>query len=570
MTTPAIELRGVSRRFRGTTVLDELRLEVMPGVVGLLGPNGAGKTTLLRILATVLGADGGSVRILGRDPADTTERTEIRRRLGYLPQELGYPRGFTAYRFVDYMAVLKQIEEPAARRAEVRRVLEDVDLADRAAKSIRTLSGGQRRRVGLAQALLGSPELLVLDEPTTGLDPEQRVALRQVLAERGRASTVLIATHQTEDVAALCEHVIVLDRGSVSFQGPCRARRRSAGKGLARRCRRPACAGLLAYRDRPLPQPWRRSPGRRAGRAHARGRLPPPARRDRARDRGGGGMSTARVALPLPLPAARSALGPLAWIEAKRFARHPLFLTGFVLALIFSGGAYGPVELDHGFVPSFFVGIFGLVVAARLTASTRRCEAVVDAAPVSETTRTAALCAACLVPAAAGLVVAVFFQVVMAFHDPRPDYVYGVFTTGERYVILLVLPATACLGGPLLGVAVGRWLRFPGAALLVAVALFLWSMLAGYMPSQQMDASTWPARILHMLTPYTAWIDNNSDSSVWVPTVVAVGSRGRRRGSRSGRSGLRGAGCVRRAAARRRGACARPCSGRARLPAPSP
>ncbi len=219
MTAPAIELRGVSRRFRGVTVLDGLELEVMPGVVGLLGPNGAGKTTLLRILATVLSADGGSVRILGRDPADTAGRTEIRRRLGYLPQELSYPRGFTAYRFVDYMAVLKEIEEPAARRAEVRRVLEDVDLADRAAKSIRTLSGGQRRRVGLAQALLGSPELLVLDEPTTGLDPEQRVSLRHVLAERGRASTVLIATHQTEDVAALCEHVVVLDRGSVSFQG---------------------------------------------------------------------------------------------------------------------------------------------------------------------------------------------------------------------------------------------------------------------------------------------------------------------------------------------------------------
>ncbi len=219
MTAPAIELRGVSRRFRGATALDDLQLEVMPGVVGLLGPNGAGKTTLLRILATVLGADGGSVRILGRDPADAAERTEIRRRLGYLPQELAYPRGFTTYRFVDYMAVLKEIEEPAARRAEVRRVLEDVDLADRAAKPIRTLSGGQRRRVGLAQALLGSPELLVLDEPTTGLDPEQRVALRTVLAERGRASTVLIATHQTEDVAALCEHVIVLDRGSVSFQG---------------------------------------------------------------------------------------------------------------------------------------------------------------------------------------------------------------------------------------------------------------------------------------------------------------------------------------------------------------
>ena len=219
MTAPPIQLSGVSRSFRGTSALTGLDLEATPGIIGLLGPNGAGKTTLLRILATVLSADGGSVRILGRDPSDGTERTEIRRRLGYLPQELAYPRGFTAYRFIDYMAVLKEIGDPKARRAEVRRVLEDVSLADRSAKRIRTLSGGQRRRVGLAQALLGSPELLVLDEPTTGLDPEQRVSLRNVLAERGRASTVVIATHQTEDVAALCEHVIVLDKGSSSFQG---------------------------------------------------------------------------------------------------------------------------------------------------------------------------------------------------------------------------------------------------------------------------------------------------------------------------------------------------------------
>lgn len=231
-------------------------------------------------------------------------------------------------------------------------------------------------------------------------------------------------------------------------------------------------------------------------------------------------MSTARVALPLPV-ARRSVLGPLAWIEAKRFARHPLFLTGFVLALAASGGEYGPVELDHQVVPAFFIGIVGLVVAARLTASTRRCEAVVDAAPVSETTRTAALVAACLVPATAGLVVVVCYRFALSLVDPRPDFAYGVFTGTERLLILMVLPVIACLGASLLGVAVGRWLRFPGAALLVAVALILWSMLASYLPSQGLDADTWPARILHMLTPYTAWVESNAEGGDrWLPTVV--------------------------------------------------
>jgi len=219
MSAPTIRLSGVGKSFRGTAALADLDLELHQGVVGLLGPNGAGKTTLLRILATVTGADTGSVRILGRDPADGSERVEIRRQLGYLPQELGYPRGFTTYGFVDYMAVLKEWEEATARRAEVRRVLDQVGLGDRPTKRIRALSGGQRRRVGLAQALLGSPRLLILDEPTTGLDPEQRVSLRHVLAEVGRDATVVVATHQTEDVAALCEHVVVLDEGAVRFDG---------------------------------------------------------------------------------------------------------------------------------------------------------------------------------------------------------------------------------------------------------------------------------------------------------------------------------------------------------------
>jgi ABC-2 type transport system ATP-binding protein len=149
----------------------------------------------------------------------TPERTEIRRRLGYLPQESGYPRGFTAFRFVDYLAALKEWADRDARHTEVRRVLALVGLEDLAGKRMRALSGGQRRRAALAQALLGAPELLVLDEPTTGLDPEQRASLRGVLSAVGQWATVVLATHQTEDVAALCHRVVVLDGGRVRYDG---------------------------------------------------------------------------------------------------------------------------------------------------------------------------------------------------------------------------------------------------------------------------------------------------------------------------------------------------------------
>jgi len=214
-----ITLAAVTRRYGSATVLDALDLDLSPGITGLLGPNGAGKTTLLRILATVLAPTSGSCRILGRNPDDPDQRTEIRRRLGYLPQESGYPRGFTAFRYVDYVAALKEWTERDARHREVRRVLALVGLADLAGKRMRALSGGQRRRAALAQSLLGDPELLVLDEPTTGLDPEQRASLRGVLSAAGHRSTVLLATHQTDDVAALCERVIVLDGGRVLWDG---------------------------------------------------------------------------------------------------------------------------------------------------------------------------------------------------------------------------------------------------------------------------------------------------------------------------------------------------------------
>jgi ABC-2 type transport system ATP-binding protein len=223
VTASTVELRGVAKRFGGTRALDGVDLAAGPGITGLLGPNGAGKTTLLRIAATVLAADAGRVRLLGRDPTQANERVQIRRRLGYLPQEPGYHRGFTAFEFVDYIAILKELTDRRARHAEVRRVLTEVGLGAVAHKKIRALSGGMRRRVALAQALLGRPDLLVLDEPTAGLDPEQRLRFREIVSAATREHTVLLSTHQTEDVAALCRRVVVMHRGAVLFDGTTRA-----------------------------------------------------------------------------------------------------------------------------------------------------------------------------------------------------------------------------------------------------------------------------------------------------------------------------------------------------------
>nr|MBA3655013.1 ATP-binding cassette domain-containing protein [Actinomycetota bacterium] len=188
-------------------------------VTGFLGPNGAGKTTLLRILATVLAPDDGEVRLLGRDPSTANGRLEIRRSLGYLPQEPGFHQSFTAFDFVDYVAILKEWGDRGSRHDEVRRVLTLVGLESVMHKRIRTLSGGMRRRVAIAQSLLGGPDLLLLDEPTAGLDPEQRLRFRELLGAHAHNATVLLSTHQTDDVAALCQHVIVLLAGEVRFSG---------------------------------------------------------------------------------------------------------------------------------------------------------------------------------------------------------------------------------------------------------------------------------------------------------------------------------------------------------------
>ncbi|MEU1517892.1 ABC transporter ATP-binding protein [Streptomyces sp. NPDC005811] len=222
---------GLALRFGGTRALDGVSLRLTRGVTGLLGPNGAGKTTLLRVLATAVPADEGRFTALGHDPRTSAGRLALRRELGYLPQTPGFHPDFTAFEFVDYVAILKELTERAARHREVRRVLDAVDLSDVRGKRLKRLSGGMRQRVALAAALVGDPGLLVLDEPTVGLDPEQRMRFRDLIAQAGESRTVLLSTHQTEDVAMLCHRVVVLAGGRVRFEGtPAELTARAAGR----------------------------------------------------------------------------------------------------------------------------------------------------------------------------------------------------------------------------------------------------------------------------------------------------------------------------------------------------
>ena len=175
----------------------------------------------------------GTLRLLGRDPGAYGPRREIRRRLGYLPQNLGYYPGFTVADFVEYFALLKDMPPGQVPRA-VAAAVERVGLGDRARARLRTLSGGMLRRAGIAQAIVNQPELLLLDEPTAGLDPEQRVAFRALLRDLGERSTVIVSTHLVEDVGAACGVVALLDAGKIVFQGtPDELAARGEGTGAA-------------------------------------------------------------------------------------------------------------------------------------------------------------------------------------------------------------------------------------------------------------------------------------------------------------------------------------------------
>lgn len=201
----------------GVKALDDVNLTIEPGLFGLLGPNGAGKTSLMNTLATLQAPDSGSIHLGEMDAVCEKER--VRRHLGYLPQEFGVYPGMNAIQLLDYLCQLKGVVDSRARHRHIEDLLQMVNLADAAHRAVETYSGGMRQRFGIAQALIGSPRLVIVDEPTAGLDPAERVRFHEVLSEISRGTIVLLSTHIVEDVANICSRVAVLNRGRVAMEG---------------------------------------------------------------------------------------------------------------------------------------------------------------------------------------------------------------------------------------------------------------------------------------------------------------------------------------------------------------
>jgi ABC-2 type transport system ATP-binding protein len=215
----SVRAHGLQVRAGRHMAVDGLDLDVGTGVHGLLGPNGAGKTTLMRALATVVRPAGGQLELLGQPVHHPkADLRGVRRQLGYLPQQFGFYPRFTVREFVEYMAWLKEMprkEIPGA----AQRAVDRVGLAAKADKRMKTLSGGMLRRAGIAQAIVNDPAILLLDEPTVGLDPEQRLGFRDLLRELGTDSCVLVSTHLVEDVAVACTDVVLVNEGRLVWQG---------------------------------------------------------------------------------------------------------------------------------------------------------------------------------------------------------------------------------------------------------------------------------------------------------------------------------------------------------------
>lgn len=216
---PAVRTVGLSQGYRNKPVIENLDLHLKPGVTGLLGPNGAGKTTRLRTLATITPPQVGLLEIFGQAIRTERDARRARRMIGYLSQDFGYYPSFSVKDFVRYCAWLREVPDKAAGPATLK-ALEAVGLTDRAGHRMKSLSGGMLRRAGIAAAIVGSPSLVLLDEPTVGLDPAQRLDFRELIRSLAREGVaIVLSTHLVEDVGASCQTVLVLEDGQIVSSG---------------------------------------------------------------------------------------------------------------------------------------------------------------------------------------------------------------------------------------------------------------------------------------------------------------------------------------------------------------
>lgn len=210
-----IVINNLSKNYGKKTALEHVSVTIRSGMYGLLGRNGAGKTSLMRILATLSEPSGGEVSING---VSIKQTARIREMVGYLPQDFSFYRNMTVYGAMDYLGLLSDIPDKV-RKERITTLLEQVNLKDDARMKVKALSGGMKRRLGIAQALLHNPQILIVDEPTAGLDPEERIRFRNLLSEFADGRIVILSTHISQDVESACENIGVLNEGKLIFQG---------------------------------------------------------------------------------------------------------------------------------------------------------------------------------------------------------------------------------------------------------------------------------------------------------------------------------------------------------------
>lgn len=211
----AIKIRGLNKFYGKKQALKDVNLTIRTGMFGLLGRNGAGKTTLMKVLAALLPKSEGEISVCGRN----VERAQsVRKIVGYLPQDFSMYPNMTVYEAMDYLGVLSGLNK-SRRKERIPELLQRVNLQDDSRKKVKALSGGMKRRLGIAQAILHDPKVLIVDEPTAGLDPEERVRFRNLLCEIAEERIVILSTHIVGDIEAACENIAVLDEGEMIYKG---------------------------------------------------------------------------------------------------------------------------------------------------------------------------------------------------------------------------------------------------------------------------------------------------------------------------------------------------------------